>query len=120
MQQNPPCAISRCSSTVLFDLLVLKSGDSLKEQSDKTDKVNHVFFKKKSVPLKFQQKAQQPWYLARKYHKVLVCKKDSQITISQSNVFYCHVMLWLSCFANFCLSFADSVIFRSNRLEKVF
>ena len=41
MQQNLPCELSGCFSTVLF-LLVPKSGDSLKEQTEKTDKVNSI------------------------------------------------------------------------------
>ena len=43
IQQNPPCDLSGCFSTVLFFLLVPNSGDSLKEQTEKTDKVNSVF-----------------------------------------------------------------------------
>ena len=40
MQQNPPAELSGCFSTVWLFLLVAKSGDSLKEQTEKTDKVN--------------------------------------------------------------------------------
>ena len=58
MPQNPPCELSGCFSTVLLFLLVPKSGDFLKEQTEKTDKVNSIFLKEKSVPgsLKFRAK----------------------------------------------------------------
>ena len=49
MLQNPPCEVSGCFSTVLFFLLVPKSGDSLKEQTEKTDKVNYFFKKKRKI-----------------------------------------------------------------------
>ena len=39
-QQNPPCQLSGVFSTVLSFLLVPRSSDSLKEQTEKTDKVN--------------------------------------------------------------------------------
>ena len=35
MQQNPPYDLSGCFSTVLLFLFVPKSGDSLKEQTEK-------------------------------------------------------------------------------------
>ena len=47
MLENPPPGPSGCFSTVLLFLLVPKSGDSLKEQTEKTDKVNSVFLKRK-------------------------------------------------------------------------
>ena len=43
MQQNPLCELLGCFSTVLVFLLVPKSGDSLKEQTEKTDKVVSIF-----------------------------------------------------------------------------
>ena len=48
MQENPPCELSGCFSTVLLFLLIPKSGDSLKEQTEKTDEVNSAFLKKKN------------------------------------------------------------------------
>ena len=47
MQQNPPCELSSCFSTVLLFLLVPKSVGSLKQQTEKIDKVNSVFLKRK-------------------------------------------------------------------------
>ena len=46
MQQNPPCEISGCFSKVLLFLLVPKSGNPLKEQTETTDKVNSFFLEK--------------------------------------------------------------------------
>ena len=43
MQQNTPGKLLGCFSTVLFFWLVPKFGDSLKEQPEKTDKVNSFF-----------------------------------------------------------------------------
>ena len=43
MQQNPPYELSSCFSTVLFVILVPKSGYTLKEQTEQIDKVNIVF-----------------------------------------------------------------------------
>ena len=48
MQQNPPYELSGVFSAVLLFLLVPKSGNSLKEQTEKTDKVNS-FFKKRKI-----------------------------------------------------------------------
>ena len=48
MQQNSPCELSGCFSTLLLFLLVPTSGDSLKEQTEKTDRVNSIFQKKKN------------------------------------------------------------------------
>ena len=52
MQQNPPCELSGCFSTVWLFLLVPKSGNSLKEQTEKNNQVNSFFLKikKKSIP----------------------------------------------------------------------
>ena len=47
---NPTCDFSGWFSRVLLFLLAPKSGDSFKEQSEKTDKVNSIFLKKKRVP----------------------------------------------------------------------
>ena len=46
--QNPLCELSGCFSTVLFFLLVPKSIDSLKQKTEKPDKVNS-FFKKRET-----------------------------------------------------------------------
>ena len=46
--QNPLCVLSGYFSTVLFFLLVPKSIDSLKEKTEKTDKVNYFFKKRKT------------------------------------------------------------------------
>ena len=48
MQQNLPCEISGCFSTVLLFLLLPKYIDFLKEKPEKTDKVNSFFKKKKN------------------------------------------------------------------------
>ena len=47
MLQNQLCDISGRFSTVLLFLLVPKSSDSLKEQTEQTVKVNAVFLKRK-------------------------------------------------------------------------
>ena len=47
--QNPPCELSGCFSTVLFFPLVPKSIDSLKEKTEKSDKANSFFFKKRKT-----------------------------------------------------------------------
>ena len=46
--QNPFCELSGGFSTVLFFLLVPKSIDSLKEKTEKTDKVNSFFKNRKT------------------------------------------------------------------------
>ena len=46
MRQKPICELSGCFPTVWLFLLVPKSGDSLKEQTEKTD-----FFKKEKSAL---------------------------------------------------------------------
>ena len=48
MQQNPPWELSACFFTELFFLLIPESSDSWKEQTEKTDKVNS-FFKKRKI-----------------------------------------------------------------------
>ena len=50
MQENSPCELSRCFSTVLFFLPVPKCGDSLKEQTEKNPISYTLFFKKKTIP----------------------------------------------------------------------
>ena len=47
MQQNPPCELSGCFSTVWLLLLVPKSGNSLKEQTEKKQSGKLLFFKNK-------------------------------------------------------------------------
>ena len=56
--QNPLCELSGCFSTVLFFLNVPKPIDSLKEKTEKPDKVNSFFKKEKPIPgtLKFKAK----------------------------------------------------------------
>ena len=61
MQQNPPCELSSCFSTVWLYLLVPKSGDSLKEQTEKILPDKLLFKKKrkkeKSIPNTLEFKA---------------------------------------------------------------
>ena len=58
MQQNPLCELSGCFSILKLFLLVPKSADSFKEQTEKTDKVKSVFLKKKkSIPDMLELKA---------------------------------------------------------------
>ena len=57
MQQNPPCELSGCFSTVLLFLLVPKSIDFLKEKTEKTDKVNSLFKKENPIPGTLEFKA---------------------------------------------------------------
>ena len=65
--QNPLCELSGCFSTVLFFLLVPKSIDSLKEKTEKTDKVNYFFKKRKTnfrhtgIQSKIYQKKKREW-----------------------------------------------------------
>ena len=65
--QNPLCKLSGCFSTVLFFLLVPKSIDSLKEKTEKTDKVNSFFKKRKTnsrhagIQSKIYQKKKSEW-----------------------------------------------------------
>ena len=65
--QNPLCQLSGCFSTVLFFLLVPKSIDSLKEKTEKTDKVNSFFKKRKAnsrragIQSKIYQKKKREW-----------------------------------------------------------
>ena len=47
--QNSFCVLSGYFSTVLFFLLVPKSIDSLKEKTEKTDKVNYFLKKEKPI-----------------------------------------------------------------------
>ena len=62
MQQNPPYELSGCFSAVLLFLLVPKSGNSLKEQTEKTDKVNS-FFKKRKINSRYAR------FQSKKYQK---------------------------------------------------
>ena len=48
--QNPLCDLCGCFPTVLFFIAIPKSIDSLKEKTEKPDKVNS-FFKKKEKPI---------------------------------------------------------------------
>ena len=65
--QNPFCELSGCFSTVLFFLLVPKSIDSLKEKTEKTNKVNSFFKKRKAnsrhagIQSKIYQKKKREW-----------------------------------------------------------
>ena len=58
MQQNPPCELPGCFSTTLLFLIVPKFGESFKEQTEKTDKVNFFFKERKfdSTYAKFKAK----------------------------------------------------------------
>ena len=46
--QNPLCDLCGCFPTVLFFIAIPKSIDSLKEKTEKPDKVNSFFKKKKN------------------------------------------------------------------------
>ena len=49
MHPNPPCEFSGCSSTVLFFLLVLKSGDFGTEKTDKEEDMDAISSKKSNI-----------------------------------------------------------------------
>ena len=65
--QNPHCDLSGCFSTVLFFLLAPKSIDSLKEKTEKTEKVNSFFknrktnFRHAGIRSKLYQKRKREW-----------------------------------------------------------
>ena len=67
MQQNPPCELPGCFSTTLLFLIVPKFGESLKEQTEKTDKVNSFFKERKfnstyaRIQSKIYQKKNRAW-----------------------------------------------------------
>ena len=55
--QSPLCELSGCFSTVLLFLIVPKSIDSLKEKTEKPDKVNSFFKKEKTISGSLEFKA---------------------------------------------------------------
>ena len=65
--QNPLCELSGCFSKVLFFLFVAKFIDSFKEKTEKTDKVNSFFKKRKTnskhagIQSKIYQKKKSAW-----------------------------------------------------------
>ena len=65
--QSPLCELSGCFSTVLLFLIVPKSIDSLKEKTEKPDKVNSFFKKRKTnsrhagIQSKIYQKKKSEW-----------------------------------------------------------
>ena len=65
--QNPLCDLPGYFSTVLFFLLVPKSIDSFKEKTEKTDKVNSFFKKRKTnfrhtgIQSEIYQKKKREW-----------------------------------------------------------
>ena len=67
MQQNPPCELPGWFSTTLLFLIVPKFGESLKEQTEKTDKVNFFFKERKfdstyaRIQSKIYQKKNRVW-----------------------------------------------------------
>ena len=74
--QNPLCQLSGCFSTVLFFLLVPKSIDSLKEKTEKTDK---VFLKKeKPIPCTLEFKAK---YIKRKRVMDVISSKIRNVNV---------------------------------------
>ena len=58
MQQNPPCELSGCFSTVSFSQVIPKSGDSLKESVFLTGKINST---QAGIKSKIYQKNKRSW-----------------------------------------------------------
>ena len=94
--QNPLCELSGCFSTVLFFLNVPKPIDSLKEKTEKPDKVNSFFKKEKPIPgtLKFKAKYIKRRrvngcnFIKNKVYKSILCKSMPPPPLHKSSLIF--------------------------------